>query len=395
MPAERLGSILLERNLISRADLSGAAGDEGFLENTLRTLGLLEAEAGGEQGREQDDDGKSGPAARPSGELQHLRKPAQAIKVKTERLDNLLLLVGEMVTLHQNLAHLTGSRDDDELSSVSDRMERLLRDLRVLSMELHMIPIGNLFSTYHRSVRDIAHQCGKKVRLLTRGEDTEFDRTLYAGLTDPLLHLIRNAVDHGIEAPGARRKAGKDPEGTVRLEAFYKGTSGIIRVADDGAGIDPRGIRKKAIEKGLIAETDSPTDSELLDLLFEPGFSTAETVSSVSGRGVGMDVVRKSIQNLKGRISIDTESGKGTTVTISLPLTLASTESLLFAVCGTKYLIPLSYISECVFVDTGSARTGKLEIHGEMMSTVSLGELFACGAGRFSVRNRRGGYFCR
>ncbi len=308
------------------------------------------------------------------------KRGARSIKVKTERLEDLLKLVGEMVALQLNLAHLSKQKEDDEFTGLSDRMERVLRDLRILSNELHMTPIGDLFSTYKRSIRDIASKSGKKVNLVTSGEDTEFDRSIYEGLSESLLHLIRNSVDHGIEPADDRITKGKSPEGEILLEAFYRGLNGVIRIRDDGKGIDPEVIRKRASANGLIAEDDKLSKAEIFELLYHPGFSTAEKVSSVSGRGVGMDAVRRSIQALHGKINIDSVNGEGTEITITLPLSISSTDSMLVLIDNTNYLIPLGYVQECISIESENCGRAMIRYRERMISSIVLKDFFGDGS---------------
>jgi two-component system chemotaxis sensor kinase CheA len=247
--------------------------------------------------------------------------------------------LGRVERVFQEVAH--------DLETAYGRVDRVSADLRDQVMKLRMLPIGGVFRKYHRTVRDLAHGLGKQVRLELSGEDTELDKVLVEQIDDPLLHVVRNAVDHGIETPEARGRAGKPPEGTLRLNALHRGNQIVIEIRDDGAGIDPARLRKKALEKGLAsaAELDAMDDATARELIFRPGFSTATQVTDVSGRGVGMDVVRETIiARLKGAIDIASEVGKGTTFTLRLPLTLAIIQVLLARAGGEVFAIPLDII---------------------------------------------------
>ena len=220
-----------------------------------------------------------------------------------------------------------------------------------------MVPVGTIFNKYPRIVRDLARQLEKNINLVIQGEETEFDKTLVEQIADPLVHLIRNACDHGIEPPDARRAAGKDALGTVILSAKQEGNQIVIQISDDGKGMDVKKIRSKGIEKGLIKKDAILSDHEIFNLIFEPGFSTAEAVTTVSGRGVGMDVVRKQISKLKGTVEIDSAVGKGSTITIRLPLTLAIMHSLMVGVSEETVAIPLNSVIESIRIKSSDIQT--------------------------------------
>ncbi|MDX9709440.1 MAG: chemotaxis protein CheA [Trichloromonas sp.] len=273
---------------------------------------------------------------------------AASIRVPADRLDRLVDLVGEMVTIQSRLSQTALGREDAELISIAEEVERLTAELRDNTLNIRMLPIGTTFSKFKRLVRDLSQELGKEIELTTAGADTELDKTVIEKLNDPLVHIIRNSIDHGIEAPEKRETAGKKRQGTIRLAAIHSGDSVIIEIADDGAGLNEEAIRRKAVEKGLIGEQEQLSRHELFQLIFAAGFSTAQKVTGVSGRGVGMDVVKRAIESLRGSIDIDSVAGQGTTIRVRIPLTLAIIDSLLVAIGEDCYVIPLSIVEECI-----------------------------------------------
>ena len=273
---------------------------------------------------------------------------SQTIKVNSEKLDKLIDLVGELVTFNARLGQLSQSIQNSELSTLAEQGERLILELRDTTMDMRMLPIGTIFSRFRRLVRDLSKDLKKDIELVTEGAETELDKTVIEKLNDPLVHLIRNSVDHGIETPAVREAAGKNPQGTVILKAEHNGAFVSIVIEDDGAGLNKKAIRQKAIERGVITANDELTDNEIYELIFQPGFSTASQVTSVSGRGVGMDVVKKDITALGGTVSTTTETGKGTKFTLKLPLTLAIIEGILVKIGNASFVVPLSNVVECL-----------------------------------------------
>ena len=273
---------------------------------------------------------------------------AASIRVPADRLDRLVDLVGEMVTIQSRLSQTALGREDAELISIAEEVERLTAELRDNTLNIRMLPIGTTFSKFKRLVRDLSQELGKEIELTTAGADTELDKTVIEKLNDPLVHLIRNSIDHGIEAPEKREAAGKKRQGTIRLAAIHSGDSVIIEIVDDGAGLNEEAIRRKAVEKGVIGEQEQLSRHELFQLIFAAGFSTAQKVTGVSGRGVGMDVVKRAIEALRGSIDINSVVGQGTTIRVRIPLTLAIIDSLLVAIGEDCYVIPLSIVEECI-----------------------------------------------
>jgi two-component system, chemotaxis family, sensor kinase CheA len=307
-------------------------------------------------------------------------KASTSLRVAAERLDELMDRVGELVIAQARLSQLAAASDDGSLKTVAEEMERLASGLRDTMMGIRMVPIGTLFGRFRRLVHDLSHDLGKEVDFVTSGEETELDKTVIERLADPLVHLIRNAIDHGLEDPARRVASGKSTRGRVRLSAVHTGSEVAISIADDGAGLNAERIRAKAEEAGLIAPDAKLAERDLYQLVFHPGFSTAKEVTSLSGRGVGMDVVKSTIENLRGSIDLDSKPGGGTAVTLRLPLTLAIIEGMLVRVGRGRYSIPLSAVEECVELpkDATAANSGRnfLNIRGSLVPFLRLRELF-------------------
>ena len=291
---------------------------------------------------------------------------ASSIRVAAAKLDELVNLVGELVTVQARLAELAASRDDQDVLAVSEEIERLTAALRENSMSIRMLPIRGTFERFRRLVHDLARDLHKEVDLTIEGADTELDKTVIDQLADPLMHLIRNSMDHGIEPTEARRAAGKSATANVHLSARHSGANVLIGVADDGGGINAEAVRARAVERGLVAADAQLTENEIFSLILAPGFSTAQQVTDVSGRGVGMDVVRRSVEALRGTIDISSKPGAGTSVTLRLPLTLAIIEGLLVRVGHARFVLPLANSLECVEL----TRQDIEEAHGKRMASV-------------------------
>jgi two-component system, chemotaxis family, sensor kinase CheA len=263
---------------------------------------------------------------------------------------------------------------------LAEEVERLTAELRDNTMSIRMLPIGITFSKFKRLVRDLTGELGKEIELRTTGAETELDKTVIERLSDPLVHLIRNSIDHGIEAPEVREAAGKPRQGTIHLSAAHSGAYVLIQIKDDGAGLDAAAIRAKAVEKNMIAPDAGLTDKELFTLILQPDFSTAKKVSSVSGRGVGMDVVKKAIDALRGSIEIESRNGAGTTITLKLPLTLAIIDGFLTRIGAEHFIFPLSSVEECIELnrETASAFSGRhlVNVRGHVVPFIRLREQF-------------------
>jgi two-component system chemotaxis sensor kinase CheA len=274
-----------------------------------------------------------------------------SIRMSTERLDKIIDAVGELVTAQGRLMDVSTRTALPDLTAAAEEIERLTLLLRDASMGLRMQPVGTLFSRFNRLVHDLCQSLGKEVDFVTEGEETEIDRTVVEKLYDPLVHIVRNSLDHGIEAPAVRAAAGKPPQGTLRLRAYQQGSEVIVEVTDDGAGIDPARVLAKALEKGLVKPEANLDERQIVDLIFLPGFSTAEKVSDVSGRGVGMDVVKSNVEALRGQVEFHSVQGQGSTMALRFPLTMAIIDGLCVAIGGEKYILPLDPIEECLDLD--------------------------------------------
>jgi two-component system chemotaxis sensor kinase CheA len=289
--------------------------------------------------------------------------------------------VGELVIAQSRLRQIAQASHDPTLRTIAEEIERLAAELRGATMGIRMIPIGQLFGRFRRVVHDLARELGKSVRLTTAGEETELDKTVIESLADPLMHLIRNAIDHGLEDAADRRAAGKPEAGTIALAARHSGAQVLISISDDGRGMNRERIRAKAVEAGLLPETGEVSDAELFGAIFAPGFSTAAQVTEVSGRGVGMDVVKRTVESLRGFIEVSSTPGAGSCITLRLPLTLAIIDGLLVRVGEGRYVIPLSSVEECVELaegETGGTEARSfLNIRDELVPFLRLREMFA------------------
>jgi two-component system chemotaxis sensor kinase CheA len=319
----------------------------------------------------------------------------RTLRVDVEKLDRMLNLTGEIAIAQGRLGQMLGKgagRTGEDVLEVHRAANALFVQLQEQIMKVRMVPVGPLFRQHIRTVRDMARSHGKVARLLIEGGDVEVDTTVIEHLRDPLMHMIRNAVDHGIEPPEKRAAAGKDPCGRVTLQAFQDAGSIVIQVADDGAGLNRKRIVEKALSRGLVADPERLADEEVCRLVFEPGFSTADVVTELSGRGVGLDVVRRNIEVLRGSVAIDSREGQGSTITIRLPLTLAIIEGFAVGVGGETYVMPLDAVDECVELpETERGRPdshGVLNLRGEVLPYLRLRDLFCLGGaapGRESV----------
>ena len=281
----------------------------------------------------------------------HARSENASVRVPTEKIDKLIDLVGEMVIAHSITTRLVEHFSAESITALQESvasLERHIRELHERTMSVRMLPLGSLFSRFQRLVHDLAEKTGKQLRLVTEGDETEVDRSILEMLGDPLTHVLRNSADHGIESPTERAKQGKNPEGTILLRASHMAGTILIEIIDDGAGLNLARIREKAIAKNLIPPDAMLTDEQTRLLIFEPGFSTKEEVSDLSGRGVGMDVVRRNISALNGTISLDSKQGGGTHIKIQLPLTLAIMEGLIVRIETHSFVVPLVSILETI-----------------------------------------------
>jgi two-component system chemotaxis sensor kinase CheA len=304
------------------------------------------------------------------------------IKIDLERVDRLVEMIGELVVVEAmvvgapEIAHSGSARVRNCLSQLA----KVTRDLQDVGMRMRMLPVAGVFQKMARMARDVGRKAGKQIRVVLSGEQTEMDRSMVEQISDPLVHMIRNSVDHGIEPPELRRKLGKPEEGIVRLSACHEGGSVVIEISDDGRGLSHEAIVKKATAQGLIKPGDVLSEDEINSLIFAPGFSTAEKVTDISGRGVGMDVVRRNIDAMRGRIAIDTVPGQGTTFKITLPLTLAIIDGMLVACGEERYILPTLSVIESMKPDasmlvTQGGTNEMLNMRGSILPLLRLDRL--------------------
>ncbi|MFO0976196.1 MAG: chemotaxis protein CheA [Planctomycetaceae bacterium] len=307
------------------------------------------------------------PTERRSGEDRRTEQVSrETVRVDRERLDKMINQIGELV-IGTSMVEQDWSRFHPDMeSSALVQLGKIVRDLQEMSLSLRMVPIAATFQKMTRIVRDLSHRLGRQVRLEMEGEDTELDKTVVDQIGDPLLHMVRNSVDHGIESPEERVAAGKSPEGRICLKAYHQGGNFIIEIEDDGRGLDRDRILRKAIERGLVAESETLSEDQIFALIFAPGFSTAEAVTDISGRGVGMDVVRRNVEALQGSISVRSVKGQGCRVIVRLPLTLAILDGLLVRVATESYVIPLLSVVESI--KPGSSDVRSVLGRGEVIS---------------------------
>jgi two-component system chemotaxis sensor kinase CheA len=372
--ADRLGEILIDRGTVRPEVVASALASQ-------LPLGTLLVQAG---------DLNQDKLAAALAEQEHVRagaraaKAADSIRVPAERLDELMDRVGELMIAQSRLTQVAAGSSDVQVKAVAEEIERLAVELRDTTMGVRTLPIGSLFGRFRRLVHDLAQELGKQIELTTVGEETELDKTMIERLNDPLIHLIRNAIDHGLELPDARSAASKPVAGHITLSARHAGAEVLVSIADDGSGLDRARIQARAEEQGLLSPGAKLSDGELFQILFQPGFSTAREVTSLSGRGVGMDVVKRAIEGLRGKIDVASVPGKGTTVTLRLPLTLAIIDGLLVRVGDGRYVLPLSAVEECVELSAGEDARSQgrsfLSVRGDLVPYLRLRELFRSAA---------------
>lgn len=370
---KKLGEILVERGSLSIEDLNAALASQKRLGKVLSDNKFVDSQEIISALKEQEH-------------FTNLKKKhqedvaAQSIRVPAERLDALVDLVGELVTVQARLSEEVVAYRGTNLVYIAEEIERLTAELREKTMNIRMLPIGTLFTKFKRVVRDLSKELGKSVALVTEGGETELDKRVIEQLNDPMVHLIRNAIDHGIEQPEDRQKTGKLSEGKIRLKALHSGDNVMITIEDDGAGLNPEKIRTKAVEKGLLSKDAVLSDDDLYMYIFAPGFSTASKITNVSGRGVGMDVVKKSLDALQGSVSVTSEKGTGTKITLKVPLTLAIVDGLMVKIGEEDYVFPLSTVEECVEISRKEAdkaqKRNMMDLRGKMVSYLSLYDYF-------------------
>jgi two-component system chemotaxis sensor kinase CheA len=354
---EKMGGLLVERGNVRPEDLALALqeqerGDPRRVGDILVALELCKQE--------------EVLAAQQIIESRNREAGTDTIRVGVNLLDKLMNLVGELVLARNQLLQFSNATQDAGFHAVSQHMNLIATELQEQVMKTRMQPIGNVWNKFPRTVRDLALSCSKEVRLEMEGQETELDRTIIEAIKDPLTHLVRNAVDHGIELPKERKKKGKESCGRLLLRAFHEGGQVNIEISDDGAGLNPARIREKAIERGLVgaAQAERMPERELFNLIFLPGFSTAEKVSNVSGRGVGMDVVRTNVEKVGGAVEVQSSLGRGTTVRVKIPLTLAIVPALIVSSGGNRFALPQVSLLELVRLEPGETSTRIETVHG-------------------------------
>jgi two-component system, chemotaxis family, sensor kinase CheA len=385
--------LLRSVDVLRRAVTDAAGGATAASEEVVRLRGRLAAVASAAEDPRVPR-AASAPAEAGGDETgAHPAAGGRTLRVDVLKLDRMLDLSGEIAISRGRLGELLERREasPEELLEAHREADRLYLDLQELVMKARMVPIGPSFHRHVRTVRDVATAQGKLARLVVEGDDVEVDTAVVEYVRDPLTHMVRNAVDHGIEAPDARRARGKEPTGQVTLRAFHEAGAMVIQVSDDGAGLDRRRIAEKAAALGLAPDAARMTDDDLARVVFEPGLTTAERVTEISGRGVGMDVVRRNVEALRGSVSIETEEGAGTTVTIRVPLTLAIIQGFKVGVGDECYILPLDAVVECLELPSGETAAGTpfgiVNLRGKPLPYVRLREHLCTGGERPAREN--------
>jgi two-component system chemotaxis sensor kinase CheA len=369
-PLPRLGEILVERGDVATHDVRDALRGQRRLGDLLVDSGAVSEAKVASALSEQQSLARHQVAAR-----------SDSVRVASDKLDALIDLVGELVTNQARLGQVTRNSGDTLLQAPVEEAERLIGELRDIVLTVRMMPIGATFSRFKRLVRDLSGDLHKQIELATEGGETELDKTVIDRLGDPLVHLIRNCVDHGIESPDERVRSGKSAMGTITLTAAHQGANVVISVIDDGKGLDTAGILGKAKGRGLVPADAELSEREIFDLIFLPGFSTATQVTDVSGRGVGMDVVKREVDSLRGSITVHSEVGRGTRIDLSLPLTLAIIEGLMVHVADDSFVIPLAAVEECMELTPDRFATSRarnvIQVRGAPVPLMRLRDIFS------------------
>lgn len=371
---DKLGEILVKTGALTRAELADALGQQATIPKPLGEILVEQNKA---------------PRAAVAAALEKQTVAARArgerhVRVEADKLDHLVTLVGELVIANAVIALRAEQSGDRDMHEAVATASRFVEEVRDAALGLRMVQIGDTFNRFQRVVRDLSHELGKKIDLVITGGETELDKTVVDRIGDPLTHLVRNSIDHGIEPTEERLAAGKNATGQVRLNAYHETGSIVIEISDDGRGLNRDRILNKAIERGLIASADGLSDGDIYRLVFEPGFSTADHVSNISGRGVGMDVVKRGIEDLRGQVEVESRPGQGSTVRLRLPLTLAIIEGFLIGVGDSRFVVPLEMVEECVELADAGPRD-YLDLRGEVLPFLRLHDLFQA-AGRKSER---------
>ena len=371
--SKKLGEILVERGEVDAETLESFLIKQDPIGEMLTKAGLTDKAEINSALAEQTQ-------VRKIKETREKLQKESSIRVGSGKLDKLVNMVGELITIQTGFNQNISDKKIIEIQSFVEEIERITFDLRDISMSLRMIPIGTTFSRYKRLIHDLSLQLGKKIKLVTEGSETQLDATIIERLVEPLIHLIRNSVDHGIEKIEERENLGKNPTGIIHLSATHSGGSILIQVKDDGAGLDPETLLEKAIKKGIVPKGPIPTEKEIFKLIFAPGFSTAKEITGVSGRGVGMDVVKKTIDELGGIIDIESKKGEGTLFTIKIPLTLAIIRGLLVRISSEYFIVPLSSVEKYIEIEMTEAErlkdSSQINDFGTLIPYVNLRNVF-------------------
>jgi two-component system chemotaxis sensor kinase CheA len=365
LPAQQLQTKCHIPSIVAKVTVEALQAPKGRAEKTAAyETAVLPPEH--EASAEIDSHGEAVPEPPALGGAPSINNLENILRVDAERIDNVLNLVGELIIgksmLHQTMADFASRYPKDALrNKFSDAMafqSRVLNDLQRAVMKIRMVPVEQLFRRFPRIVRDVARQCGKEVDLVLSGQETDLDKSILDSLAEPLTHMVRNAISHGLETAEERSKAGKSSRGKIKLDAYHQGNQVIVEVSDDGRGIDLDKVRAKAIASGLVnsAEAGQLSEAEMLEFIFRPGFSTAEQITEISGRGVGMDVVQSVLQRMKGSITVESRRGQGTLFRLKLPLTLAIIKALMFTIENRLHAIPLNAVAEI-------ARATEADVH--------------------------------
>lgn len=371
-----LGQILVQCGTLTQNELQQALQEQEAAEDAPRHIGEILLETGVVQPE----------VVEAALEKQQQTKEAksrqqQMIRVDAEKLDHLINLIGELVIAGAGANMVAGRTGMPDMLEATSTMLRLVEEVRDSALTLRMVQIGDTFNRFQRVVRDVSRELGKDIALVIRGADTELDKTVVEKIGDPLMHLVRNAMDHGIETAEVRVANGKSAQGTLNLNAYHESGGIVIEVSDDGGGLKRERILAKAIEKGIVSASQQLSDQDVFKLIFEPGFSTAEQVTNLSGRGVGMDVVRRNIEALRGTIEIDSTPGNGTTMRIRLPLTLAIIDGFLVGVNKASFVVPLDMVIECIEMSEqdrqAMSERNYVNLRGEVLPFVNLREHFS------------------
>ncbi|HEQ72031.1 MAG TPA: chemotaxis protein CheA [Spirochaetia bacterium] len=370
---KKLGEILLERGEITAGDLEKALKNPKRLGEALADAKVVEKQTILSALAEQE-------YIKQLGRVKMSELALTSIRVKSERVDELINLVGELVTLQERLKSMAQAAGDAELVVTVEENDRIVEQLRNAAMSMRMLSLDTIFSRFKRLVHDLSRELGKNVELTIEGADTEVDKSVIERLNDPLVHLVRNCLDHGIEPEAKRLQAGKSAAGHIRISARHAEANVFIEVGDDGRGLDKEEILARAREKGLVVGEQALSDQEIYALIFTPGFSTTREVTEISGRGVGMDVVKRTIDSLGGQVIVESRQGKGTSVTLKIPLTLSIIEGLFVRVGEELFVIPLSAVEECVEIVHEAGEKSRhqhiLSVRGEILPYVRLRDFF-------------------